>query len=325
MTSRFSLDHRLPPDHFDRELRADARAGLTATPKVLPPKWFYDERGSTLFDEITRLPEYYLTRAEREILHDRAADIARLTGARSLAELGSGTSEKTRVLLDALTAAGTLERYAPVDVSPAPLREAGEALCAAYPSLRITATVADFEHDLALPRDPAPVLVAFLGSTLGNLDAPRRAAFFTALRAHMSPGDSLLLGADLVKDPQILVRAYDDSQGITAAFNRNVLHVLNHGLGADFQPDAFAHRAVWNPREERMEMRLRSRTAQSVKLPAAGITADFAEGEELLTEISVKFRRDRLAAELAHGGFTLTEWWTDTAARYALLLAAPTA
>lgn len=324
MTERFTLERRLPPDHRATTLRADVRRGLTAEPKWLPPKWFYDARGSELFEEITRLPEYYPTRAEQEILTRRAPEIAALTRARTLAELGSGSSRKTRLLLDALTTAGTLTRYAPTDVSEAALRAAGQALCRDYPRLRVTATVADFEADLALaPEAEGPRLLAFLGGTIGNLDPGQRAAFYGLLRHALSADDALLMGADLVKDPAVLERAYDDSQGVTAAFNRNLLHVLNRELDADFDPGAFQHRAVWNAEEEWIEMRLRSREAQTVKFPPLDLSVDFGRGEEMRTEISAKFRREPLTAELAAGGFTVRQWWTDAEERFALLLAVP--
>ncbi|MGP3968391.1 L-histidine N(alpha)-methyltransferase [Streptomyces sp. 6N223] len=325
-TSRFSLDRRLPEDHLTARLAADVRAGLTSRPKVLPPKWFYDQRGGELFERITRLPEYYLTRAERGLLRSNAARLARLTRARTLVEIGSGSSAKTRLLLDALLREGTLRAYAPLDVNAAALRDAGQALCRDYPGLRVAATVTDLEADLALPGPrlaPGPRLVAFLGSTLGNLDAAQRAAFYARLRAALAGGDALLLGVDLVKDPARLVRAYDDAQGVTAAFNRNVLAVINRELGADFRPAAFDHHAVWNDRDERVEMRLRARSAQTVTVPAVSLTADFRRGEELRTEFSVKFRRGPLTRELAEAGFAVHTWWTSRPDPFGLLLATP--
>ncbi|MDT0322233.1 L-histidine N(alpha)-methyltransferase [Streptomyces millisiae] len=324
-TGHFTVERRIAADHLTRALRADAQAGLTESPKSLPPKWFYDARGSMLFDRITRLPEYYLTRAERMVLRANAPRVAELTGARALVELGSGSSEKTRILLDALTAAGTLRRYAPLDVSESALTAAGQALAAAYPGLAITATVADFETDLALPEPSAgPRLVAFLGSTLGNLDTEQRAAFLGRLRqALTTEGDALLLGVDLVKDPARMLRAYDDGQGVTAEFNKNLLTILNRELDADFDPGAFDHRAIWNEEEERMEMRLRARVTHSVKIPTLDLTLDFLRGEDLRTEISVKFRREGLEPELAQAGFTLEHWWTDQQERFAVLLAVP--
>ncbi|MBW1604219.1 L-histidine N(alpha)-methyltransferase [Streptomyces sp. JJ66] len=319
---RFTLTRRLPHGHQADALRSDVLKGLAGRPRTLPPKWFYDGRGSELFERITQLPEYYPTRTEHAILTERAAEIATATRAHSLVELGSGSSRKTRLLLDALTAHGTLQRYAPLDVSEDALTEAGQALTADYPGLAVTAAVTDYEVDLTLPGEH-PLLVAFLGGTLGNLDTAQRRAFYAALRPQLRPGDTLLLGVDLVKSADVLIPAYDDAQGVTAEFNKNVLHVLNRELGAAFDPAAFDHRAVWNAAESRVEMRLRSRLAQTVPVPALDLAIDFERGEELRTEISVKFRREPLEAELASAGFTLRHWWTDAGARFALLLAAP--
>jgi dimethylhistidine N-methyltransferase/ergothioneine biosynthesis protein EgtC len=321
--SRFTLDDRLPAGYFTDTLHADVRQGLGSAPRTLPPKWFYDKRGSDLFEQITKLPEYYPTRAEHEILTRRAPEIAALTRAATLVELGSGSSRKTRLLLDALTSAGTLRQYAPLDVSASALEEAGQAICRDYPGLSVRATVADFETDLALSDEPGPRLLAFLGSTIGNLDPGQRQAFYRTLARALSSDDVLLLGADLVKDPGVLVRAYDDAAGVTAEFDKNVLHVLNRELGADFAPDTFDHIAVWNTEEERIEMRLRSRLAQTVKVRDLDLTLDIAEGEDVRTELSCKFRRESLTRELHAGGFTVRHWWTDAAGRFALLLAVP--
>jgi dimethylhistidine N-methyltransferase len=320
----FTLDHRLPPDHYQAGLRADVSAGLAAPPRTLSPKWFYDERGSELFEQITELPEYYLTRAEHEILTSHAAEIAAASGARTLVELGSGSSRKTRLLLDALTALGTLERYVPVDVSDTALVAAGEALGREYPGLRVAATVADFVDDLVLSDDdPAPRMLAFLGSTIGNFDPAERRGLYAAFHRALGPNDSLLLGADLVKDTSVLLPAYNDALGVTAAFNKNVLAVLNRELDAEFDLAEFEHSAVWNAEEERIEMYLRSRVQQSVKIRALDLAVDFAAGEQVRTEISSKFRRERLTEELATGGFVVSHWWTDHADRFALLRAVP--
>ncbi|MGC0211683.1 L-histidine N(alpha)-methyltransferase [Streptomyces levis] len=315
--SPFRLTRTLPQDAASAALRADVLTGLTSTPKWLPPKWFYDERGSELFEEITALPEYYPTRAEREILVARAGEIAEATGARTLVELGSGSSEKTRFLLDALTG---LRGYVPVDVSQSALTGAGRALAAERPGLDVHALIADFTAGLTLPDTPGPRLVAFLGGTIGNLLPDERAVFLTAVRSLLSPGDTLLLGTDLVKDEQDLVRAYDDTAGVTAAFNKNVLSVVNRELDADFAPAAFEHVALWNAEREWIEMRLRSRTAQTVKIRALDLAVGFAAGEELRTEISAKFRQEGIRAELAAGGLDLTHWWTDEGTRFALSL-----
>ncbi|MFE7193370.1 L-histidine N(alpha)-methyltransferase [Kitasatospora sp. NPDC057541] len=321
--STFDLTRLLPADHFSTALRHDVRTGLTAEPKTLPPKWFYDARGSELFEEITRLPEYYPTRAERAILTARAGEIAAATRARTLVELGSGSSEKTRLLLDALRDLGTLEAYVPVDVSESALTAAGEALATEYPDLAVHGVLADFTARLGLPAAGGPRLVAFLGGTLGNLLPAERAAFLRGLRAALDPGDFLLLGTDLVKDPAVLVAAYDDAAGVTAEFNRNVLAVLNRELGADFEPETFAHVAHWDAEREWIEMRLRSLVSQTVKIPALDLPVHFAEGEELRTEVSAKFRRERVAEELSAAGLELAAWWTDEQGRFGLSLARP--
>ncbi|MFJ4974659.1 L-histidine N(alpha)-methyltransferase [Streptomyces coeruleorubidus] len=315
--SPFRLTRTLPEDATDAALRADVHRGLTGRPKTLPPKWFYDAQGSDLFEKITELPEYYPTRAEREILLARSGDIAAATRARTLVELGSGSSEKTRHLLDALT---DLHTYVPVDVSESALTQAGQALAAERPGLDVHALIADFTAELTLPGTPGPRLVAFLGGTIGNLLPAERAAFLASVRALLAPGDALLLGTDLVKDEEVLVRAYDDAAGVTAAFNKNVLTVIDRELGADFEPAAFDHVALWDAEHEWIEMRLRSRTAQTVKVPALGLAVDFAAGEELRTEVSAKFRQEGVRAELFAAGLDLTHWWTDEAGRFALSL-----
>ncbi|MFJ6436087.1 L-histidine N(alpha)-methyltransferase [Streptomyces sp. NPDC091416] len=316
--SPFLLTRTLPVDATDAALRADVLLGLTRQPKTLPPKWFYDARGSELFEEITRLPEYYPTRAEREILIDRAAEIAAASGARTLVELGSGSSEKTRHLLDALA---DLHSYVPVDVSESALRGAADALLKERPELSVHALIADFTAELALPDTPGPRLVAFLGGTIGNLLPAERAAFLSSVRSLLSPGDTLLLGTDLVKDEKVLVAAYDDAAGVTAEFNRNVLSVVDRELGADFAPEDFEHVARWNPQQEWIEMRLRARRALTVKIPELDLLVPFEDGEELRTEVSAKFRKDGVRGELAAAGLRLSQWWTDSADRFALSLA----
>ncbi|MFI9766510.1 L-histidine N(alpha)-methyltransferase [Streptomyces sp. NPDC052415] len=315
--SPFLLTRQLPEDATEAALRADVLHGLTRTPKTLPPKWFYDAHGSELFEQITELPEYYPTRAEREILVDRAEEIAAATRARTLVELGSGSSEKTRYVIDALT---ELHTYVPVDVSESALTQAGHALIGERPALDVHALIADFTGGLTLPGTPGPRLMAFLGGTIGNLLPAERAAFLARVRALMAPGDALLLGTDLVKDEQVLVRAYDDAAGVTAAFNKNVLTVVNRELGADFDPGAFEHVALWDAGNEWIEMRLRSLTAQTVKVPALDLAVDFAAGEELRTEVSAKFRKEGVRGELVAAGLELTHWWTDKDGRFALSL-----
>ena len=316
-----TIDRFLTPADLAASLRTDVRAGLTATPKVLAPKYFYDGRGSELFEDITRLPEYYQTRAEAGILAERAVDVADLTKARTLVELGSGSSEKTHLLLQALRDVGSLERYVPVDVSADALEWAMPGLVADYPGLDVHGVVADFERHLdRLPGD-GPRLVAFLGGTIGNFVPDQRAAFLAALGDTLEPGDALLLGTDLVKDPDRLVRAYDDAAGVTAAFDLNVLHVMNRELGATFDVDAFRHVAVWDADQEWIEMRLRSRHEQTVDVPALSLSVNFAEGEEMRTEVSAKFRHEKVADELDAAGLRLAEWWTDHDGDFALSLA----
>jgi L-histidine N-alpha-methyltransferase len=317
------MDRFLTADDLDKALRQDVRDGLTASPKTLPPKWFYDERGSALFEEITGLEEYYPTRREREILRARAGEVAAATGALTLLELGAGSGEKTRLLLDALTAAGPLRAYVPVDVSGDFLAAAADRIARDYPGLTVRPVVADYEQHLhLLPAGPRRLLV-FLGGTIGNFAPGERISFLSGVRATMDDGDALLLGADLVKDPGRLVRAYDDARGVTAEFNRNVLRVINRRLGADFVPEAFEHVAVWDPHNEWIEMRLRSLADQAVRIDGLDLSVGFAEGEEVRTEISAKFRPERLEAELGAAGLVLDTLWTDDAGDFSLSLARP--
>jgi len=318
-----SIERLLPSDFLAASLRSDALAGLTATPKTLPPKWFYDAQGSALFEKITELPEYYPTRAERAILRFAAAEIAALSGARVLVELGSGSSEKTRLLLDALRDRGTLRAYVPVDVSESALVVAASRMQERYQRLHVHAVLSDFTEHLGLPDAGGPKLVAFLGSTIGNMVPAQRAAFLARVRAQLRPGDAFLLGTDLVKDPSVLVAAYDDSAGVTAAFNKNVLAVLNASLGADFDLDAFDHVALWDATREWIEMRLRSASSQQVHVPGIGLTVRFDAGEEMRTEVSAKFRRAGVRRELAAAGFAMRSWWTDPAGQFGLSLSVP--
>jgi len=323
IADRCTIEVHLTEADLAEALRRDARDGLTARPKHLPPKWFYDERGSLLFEDITRLEEYYPTRRETEILEREASAIAARTGATTLLELGAGTSTKTRLLLDALADAGTLDRIVPFDVCEPVLVAAGPELAAAYPDVRVDAVVGDFEQHLGRLPMEGTTLVAFLGGTIGNLTPSERHTFLTDVREGLAPGDTFLLGTDLVKGESRLVAAYDDAAGVTAAFNKNVLTVLNRTLAADFQPDRFEHVAVWNAEEEWIEMRLRSLRPQSVHIGDLGMRVHFAKGEEIRTEISAKFRRDRVASELAAAGYLLTHWWTDPDEDFALSLAVP--
>jgi L-histidine N-alpha-methyltransferase len=316
------IDVYLGSDELTHALRDDARRGLTSTPKELPPKYFYDERGSLLFDEITRLEEYYPTRREREILLAHADDIASLSRAHTLVELGSGTSEKTRILLDALCRNDCLRRFAPFDVSEAILRDAAAAINGEYAALEVHAVVGDFErHIPALPAGDRR-LIAFLGGTIGNFAPAPRRAFLRTLAATMHRGDVLLVGFDLVKDVARLEAAYNDARGVTAEFNRNVLRVLNRELEANFVPDRFEHVARWDAADEWIEMRLRSSIAQIVEVSALGLCVPFAAGEEMRTEISAKFTTGRIDADLAASGLERIAWWTDRAGDFGVALIA---
>jgi L-histidine N-alpha-methyltransferase len=315
------VSNHLSGDHAARELRNDVRDGLTRTPKSLPPKWFYDAAGSELFDRITRLPEYYLTRAESAILAEQAALIAAVSAADTLVELGSGTSQKTRMLLSALRNRGALRRFVPFDVDASVLESAGSALADEYPGLHVEAVCGDFERHLGEIPVGGRRLVAFLGSTIGNLTPTPRATFLSTLAEVLEPGDTFLLGTDLVKDVDRLVRAYDDPAGVTAAFNRNVLAVVNRELHADFALDSFEHVAKWNVDEQRIEMWLRANGAQRINIGDLGMVVVFDDGEEMLTEVSCKFTRAGVTTELADAGLTLTRWWTDPAGEFGLSLA----
>jgi L-histidine N-alpha-methyltransferase len=314
-----TIDVHLGPDDLAQALRRDVLAGLTAPRKRIPPKWFYDERGSDLFDQITRLDEYYPTRRETEILEREGAAIAARTGATTLLELGSGTSTKTRLLLDALASAGSLERIVPFDVCEPVLVAAGPALAGAY-GVRVDAVVGDFEVHLGLLPMEGTTLVAFLGGTIGNLTPTERAKLLGELTDQMLPGDWLLLGTDLVKDPERLVRAYDDAAGVTAEFNRNVLRVLNRELDGDLDPDRFGHVARWDAEEQWIEMHLRAEGHQRSRLGALDLDVAFDDGELVHTEISAKFTRGRLEGELAAAGLDLDRLMTDQAGDFALTL-----
>ncbi|MER3453201.1 MAG: L-histidine N(alpha)-methyltransferase [Acidimicrobiia bacterium] len=323
MNTPLTIDVHLDPAALAAALREDAARGLSSVPKELSPKWFYDERGSALFEAITHLPEYYPTRRERGVLAARAAEVAHLSGADTLVELGSGASDKTLLLLDALRHAGTLRRVVLLDVSESPLRRSCETLAARYPGVHVHGVVGDFERHLDRLPGGGRRLIAFLGGTIGNLPPAPRARFLASVAAGMHPGDALLLGTDLVKDPARLTAAYDDAAGVTAAFNRNVLAVLNRELGADFVLSRFAHVAVWDPNAEWIEMRLRSLVDQVVTLPAIERRVHFAAGEEMRTEISAKFRRERVETELATAGLRVLRWWTDPAGDFAVSLSVP--
>ncbi len=313
----------LGPGDLRADMRREVAEGLLASPKTLPSKYFYDEEGSALFDAITRLPEYYPTRTERGILVARADEIAALSGADTLIELGSGTSEKTRLLLDAFHRRGALRRFVPFDVDETTLRAAAGAVASEYPGVGVHAVVGDFERHLGLLPAGGRRMIAFLGSTIGNLTPEQRAVFLAEIVAGLEPGDTFLLGTDLVKDTGRLEAAYDDAAGVTAAFNRNVLHRLNRELDADFVPEAFEHVARFDTEREWIEMRLRSSADQVVTVGGLGLTVTFGAGEEMRTEISAKFRPDGLAGELTVAGLRLLQLWTDPAGDLALSLSTP--
>jgi L-histidine N-alpha-methyltransferase len=304
-------------------LAEDARRGLSASPKSLPPKYFYDERGSELFERITRLPEYYQTRAELGILRRIAGGVVARHGVGELVELGSGSSRKTRALLDAMRDADLLERYVPFDVCPEAILAAAGPLALDYPGLEVDGVAGDFDRHLAYvpPRDGAPRVVAFLGGTIGNLEPAARAPFLRSVAELMDDEDVLLVGTDLAGDPARIRLAYDDAEGVTAEFNRNVLHVMNRELGADFDPAAFAHVALYDTRAQWIEMRLRARSRQVVRLEALGMDVAFAAGEELRTEISCKFTRETVADMYAQAGLRLAEWHEDRRGWFAVSLA----
>jgi L-histidine N-alpha-methyltransferase len=310
----------------ERSLANDVLDGLTKPFKELPPKHFYDGRGSELFEQICELPEYYPTRAEKQILVDRASEIVAATGAGELVELGSGASDKARILLDAMTDAGTLRRYVPLDVSESVVHDAARELVQEYGGLQVHGVIGDFERHLDRVPDPdgVPRLVALLGGTIGNFPPGTRRSLLRRIGALLGPEDRLLLGTDLVKDPEVIEAAYDDSQGVTAEFNRNVLHVINRELDADFPTDSFEHVAFFDRRHEWLEMRLRARQACTVQIADLGLEIEFAAGEELRTEISAKFTRARLEADYEAAGLALQGWYTDAEQRFALSLAART-
>jgi L-histidine N-alpha-methyltransferase len=317
------IDSHLDGNH-ERSLADDALDGLTRPFKELPPKHFYDSRGAELFDRICELPEYYPTRTERAILERHAEEIAAFTGAVELVELGSGTAAKTRVLLDALRDAETLERYIPVDVTEQMVRESAEELTEEYPGLQVHGVVGDFERHLdLLPPSQGPRIVAFLGGTIGNFPPGSRRRFLRAIARLLEPGDHLLMGIDLVKDPQVLQAAYDDAQGVTAEFNRNVLLVLNRELDANFDPGDFEHVALFDTRNEWIEMRLRAQREHTVEVGSLGLAVHFDAGEELRTEISAKFTRERVRGDLAAAGLRLARWLTDPEDLFAVTLARP--
>jgi len=318
---QITIDVHLPGGGPLSGIAADARMGLSAPFKELPPKYFYDERGSQLFERITELPEYYPTRAERAILDARAAEIVEVAGTSTLIELGSGSASKTRCLFDAMSSADALDAYVPVDISEEITRDTAERLIGEYDGLRVHGVVCDYETHLErIPREPGG-LIAFLGGTIGNFDPNTRRSFLARIASLMYPEDRFLLGTDLVKDPARLEAAYNDSEGVTAEFNKNVLHVLNRELDADFDPAGFAHLAFWDEVNSWIDIRLRSLADQIVRVSALDMRVEFAEDEEMRTEISSKFTRAQLEAVYAEVGLELVEWWTDPEGLFALSMA----
>jgi L-histidine Nalpha-methyltransferase len=301
----------------------DVRDGLTRSLKELPPKYFYNERGSELFDQITTLPEYYPTRCERQILNRHAPEIVGASAAEELVELGSGTASKTRALLYAMAGSGSLRRYVPFDVDPSVVESCAHELTELYPGLEVHGVVGDFSRDLDCIPGGQQRLFAFLGGTIGNLLPAERKLFLRQLREQMGRGDRLVIGTDLVKDRSVLEAAYNDSAGVTAEFNRNVLRVINEGLDANFDPDAFEHVAFFDEANSWIEMRLRANGAQRVRIDGADLEVTFADGEEIRTEISAKFTRSAVERELRAAGLRLDEFFTDGSKLFGLAFASP--
>ncbi len=316
------VDNHLPADWEADTMRSEVARALTRGPRIFAPRWLYDDRGSALFDEITRLDAYYPTEAERSILYGHADEIVASTGADVVIELGSGTGDKTRALLDAFWADGRIRRFVPLDVSQATLVDAASALASRYPGLEVHALVGDFTRHLQFLPEGGRRLVVFLGGTIGNLYVEERRAFLGALADRLQPGDSLLLGIDLLKPVQRIVDAYDDPHGVTGAFVANVLHVLNREVGANFDVGAFDYVPLWDAREERMDLRLRPSEPQQVHVSALDLDVLLAAGEELHVEISAKFRAERIIGELSELGFDTHDLWTDDHGDFGLLLAA---
>jgi L-histidine N-alpha-methyltransferase len=320
-TERVTVDVHLPPGGPLSGMAADVRAGLTKPFKELSPRYFYDEVGSALFEKITALPEYYPTRCEREILERRSPEIVAAANPRALIELGSGSAAKTRVLLDAMREAGCLEAYAPVDISEEITQDTAERIAVEYGDVEVRGHVCDYELDLERVPVPGPRVIAFLGGTIGNFQPAQRASFLRRIANLLDADDRFLLGTDLVKDRATLELAYDDPQGVTAAFNKNVLAVLNRRLGANFDLDCFEHVARWDADNLWMDIRLRSTCHQVIDITALDLQVAFAAGEEMRTEISTKFMRPGLEGIYDEAGLEITDWWTDADGLYALSLA----
>ncbi|HUI26853.1 MAG TPA: L-histidine N(alpha)-methyltransferase [Candidatus Kryptonia bacterium] len=318
--SRLRVDVHLDPQQ-PSTLAADVLRGLALPQKTLPPKHFYDDRGSRLFETICDLPEYYLTRTEQALLETVAEEIVALTRPRDLVEFGSGASRKTRVLLDALQRPGPAVRYVPMDVSESTLRRSAASLLEAYPALTIHAVVGDYERHLDRLPNGRLRLVAFLGSTIGNFTPAQAEAFLARVAAQLNGGDHLLLGVDVVKDPAVLHAAYNDAAGVTAEFNRNILRVVNRTLDGTFDPDAFEHVAFFDPQASQIEMHLRATQAHTVRIKALDLAVRFREGETIHTEISRKFTRPETDSLLRRTGFELVRWFEPANRYFALALA----
>jgi len=320
VSDRITIDVHLDP-HGEEEALAELKSALEETPRRLPTRFFYDDRGSELFERITELPEYYQTRTEAALLHACADDLVAVSGAEELVELGSGAATKTRILLDAMDRAGQLLLYVPMDVAESFVRRSAQELAAEYEELQVHGVVGDFLHHLEEIPEGGRRLVIFLGGTIGNLTPAEARAFLADVRAHMSPGDCFLLGTDRIKDVDRLEAAYNDSQGVTAEFNLNILRVVNGLTDGSFEPGKFRHRAFYNPEPHRIEMRLVSTERQAVTLPRIELAFELASGEELLTEISTKFHRQHAEELLTDSGFEVLRWYTDEEDLFALTLA----
>jgi dimethylhistidine N-methyltransferase len=295
------------------EIVGDVFEGLTKTPKSLPPRLFYDAAGSALFEEITRLPEYYLTRTERALLQQYSAEIAERVGPNvSVIELGAGTAAKTGTILKALSQRQLRVNYYPVDISSSALQVAVESLNGSYPQVRVHPVATNYISDSAfLDSVSGRKLVLYLGSSIGNFEPEEAAGLLTRMRSHMAVGDSLLLGTDLVKDLSILLPAYDDVQGVTARFNKNILARINRELGGNFDLDLFRHVALWNPERSRIEMHLESTLDQTVKVKLLGLEVPFKKGERIHTENSYKYTVAGVRDFLLRTGFEIESTWTD--------------
>ncbi|MBT4985270.1 MAG: L-histidine N(alpha)-methyltransferase [Ilumatobacter sp.] len=316
----FSADERAETETPSAEAHAELRRALQRRPRTVPPRWLYDDRGSDLFDQITRLPEYYQTEAERQILADHSTMIAEMTAATTVIELGSGTSDKTRTLLDAFAARGMIERFVPLDVSEATLLDAAAMLGERYPDLDVSPVIGDFNQHLHRLPTGGTRLVAFLGGTIGNFYREERTAFLGALADVLDPGDWVLLGVDLIKPVDRLLSAYNDSAGTTDAFIRNALSVINRELGGNIDVGNFDYVPFWDGREERIDMRLRACEPERARIEALDLDVELESGEELRIEISTKFSQGRLLAELAEVGFADGAFFTDPANDFGIAL-----